>query len=179
MIRPSSPLTMLLSRHTRRRAFISLLGSTAAAWPLAARAQQPSVVRRIGFLHEYDYSDPEGKAGVVAFREALQKLGWSEGRNVLLDDKSGAVSSEILRNYATEIISHNPDVVLAGGATITAALQRASRSVPIVFVHVTDPVGAGVVETLARPGGNATGFTQFEFGISAKWLVAVIRDPTA
>ena len=175
----------------RRREFLTLLGG-AAAWPLAARAQQPERMRRIGFLHEYNEQlDPDGKAGLVAFREALQKLGWSEGRNVLLDYKSGAVSSEILRNYATEIISHNPDVVLAGGATITAALQRASRSVPIVFVHVTDPVGAGVVETLARPGGNATGFTQFEFGISAKWLellkeiapsvsrVAVIRDPTA
>src|SRR5262249_28500309 len=127
----------------KRRDFIAFVGG-AAAWPLAARAQQPSVVRRIGFLHEYDERlDPDGKTGLVAFREALQKLGWSEGRNVLLDYKSGAVSSEILRNYATEIISHNPDVVLAGGATKKATFERASRSVPIVFVHVTDPVGAG------------------------------------
>jgi putative ABC transport system substrate-binding protein len=175
----------------KRREFITLLGGAAAAWPFAARAQRPGGVRRIGFIHDYDEFDPEGKAQVVAFREALQKLGWSEGRNVLLDYKSGAVSNEMLRNYATEMVSHNPDVVLTGGATITASVQRASRSVPIVFVSVTDPVGAGVVETLARPGGNATGFTQFEFGISAKWLellkeiapavsrVAVIRDPTA
>ncbi|HEY7247299.1 MAG TPA: ABC transporter substrate-binding protein [Xanthobacteraceae bacterium] len=175
----------------RRRDFITRLAGSAAAWPLAARAQQPDGVRRIGLLHDYKADDPEGKAQVVALREALQKLGWSEGRNVLLDYKTGATGNEMLRTYATEIVSHNPDVVLTAGATITASLQRASRSVPIVFVNVTDPVGAGVVETLARPGGNATGFTQFEFGISAKWLqllkemapaisrVAVIRDPTA
>jgi putative ABC transport system substrate-binding protein len=175
----------------KRRDFISLLGGAAVAWPLAARGQQPDGMRRIGFLHDYNELDPEGQAQVAAFREALQKLGWNEGRNVLLDYKSGAASNEMLRNYATEIVSRKPDVVLTAGATITASLQRASRRVPIVFVNVTDPVGAGVVETLARPGGNATGFTQFEFGISAKWLellkeiapavsrVAVIRDPTA
>ena len=128
---------------------------------------------------------------VVTFREALQKLGWTDGRNALIEYRSGAADNELLRKYAAEIVAHEPDVVLTSGATITAAFQRASRSVPIVFVNVTDPVGAGLVATLARPEGNASGFTQFEFGISAKWLellkeiaptvtrVIVVRDPTA
>src|SRR5215471_7731958 len=132
-----------------------------------------------------------GGAAVAAFREALQKLGWTDGRNALIEYRSGAADNELLRKYAAEIVAHEPDVVLTAGATITAALQRASRSVAIVFVNVTDPVGAGLVATLARPEGNASGFTQFEFGISAKWLellkeiaptvtrVVVVRDPTA
>jgi len=175
----------------KRRQFITLLGGAAAAWPLAARAQQSERVRRIGFLHDYNELDPEGRVQVVAFREALQKLGWTDGRNALIEYRSGAADNELLRKYAAEIVAHEPDVVLTSGATITAALQRASRSVPIVFVNVTDPVGAGLVASLARPDGNASGFTQFEFGISAKWLellkeiaptvtrVLVIRDPTA
>jgi putative ABC transport system substrate-binding protein len=175
----------------KRRQFITLLGGAAAAWPLAARARQSERVRRIGFLHDYNELDPEGRVQVVAFREALQKLGWTGGRNALIEYRSGAADNELLRKYAAEIVAHEPDVVLTSGATITAALQRASRSVPIVFVNVTDPVGAGLVASLARPEGNASGFTQFEFGISAKWLellkeiaptvtrVLVIRDPTA
>ena len=174
----------------KRREFIMLLGG-AAAWPLAARAQQSERLRRIAFLHDYSELDPEGRVQVVAFREALQRLGWTDGRNALIEYRSGATDNELLRKYAAEIVAHEPDIVLTSGATITAALQRASRSLPIVFVNVTDPVGAGLVATLARPEGNATGFTQFEFGISAKWLellkeiapsvtrVAVIRDPTA
>jgi putative tryptophan/tyrosine transport system substrate-binding protein len=174
-----------------RREFITLLGGAAAAWPMAARAQQPERVRRIGFLHDYTDLDAEGRIQVGAFREALERLGWSDGRNALIDYQSGAVDTDSLRGYAAEMVARGPDVVLSSGATGTAALRRASRSVPIVFVNVTDPVGGGLVATLARPGGNATGFTQFEFGISAKWLellkqiapavtrVAVIRDPTA
>src|SRR5262249_3788995 len=174
----------------KRREFISLIGS-AAAWPLAARAQQGERVRRIGSLHDYNEFDPEGRVQVVAFREALEKLGWTDGRNALIEYRSGAADNELLRKYAAEIVAHEPDVVLTSGATITAALQRVSHSVPIVFVSVTDPVGAGLVASLARPEGNASGFTQFEFGISAKWLellkeiaptvtrVVVIRDPTA
>ena len=174
-----------------RRQLLAALGGAAAAWPLAARAQQSERLRRIAFLHDYSELDPEGRVQVVAFREALQKLGWTDGRNILIEYRSGAADNELLRKYAAEIVAHEPDVVLTSGATITAALQRASRSLPIVFVNVTDPVGAGLVGTLARPEGNATGFTQFEFGISAKWLellkeiapavtrVAVIRDPTA
>src|SRR5215471_13068348 len=174
----------------KRRDFIALLGSV-SAWPLAARAQQGERVRRIGFLHDYDEQDSDGRVQVAAFREALQQLGWTDGRNVAIDYRSGAADNEQLRSYATEIVNHQPDVVLTAGATITAAVQRASRSVPIVFVNASDPVGTGLVASLARPGGNATGFTQFEFGLSAKWLellkeiapaitrVAVIRDPTA
>jgi putative ABC transport system substrate-binding protein len=136
-------------------------------------------------------ADLVGQAQLAAFRDELGKLGWTDGRNVQVDYHTGATDSDAIRTYAAEIIASRPDVVLAAGATITAALQRASRSVPIVFVNATDPVGGGLVASLARPGGNTTGFTQFEFGLSAKWLellkeiapamtrVAVIRDPTA
>jgi len=175
----------------RRREFITVLSGAAAAWPLTARAQQDERMRRIGFLHDYTEGDAEGRMQVAAFREALQKLGWTDGRNALIDYQSGAVDADQLRGYAADMVARGPDVVLSSGATGTAAMRRASGSVPIVFVNVTDPVGGGLVATLSRPGGNATGFTQFEFGISAKWLellkqiapmvarVAVIRDPTA
>ena len=147
--------------------------------------------RRISILHDYPEADPEGRVQINAFREELSKLGWTEGRNVVIDLQPGAADADLLRTYARELIAKRPDIVLAAGATIVASLQRASKTVPIVFVNVTDPVGGGLVASLSRPGGNATGFTQFEFGISAKWLellkeiapgttrVAVIRDPTA
>jgi putative ABC transport system substrate-binding protein len=176
----------------RRREFIFLFGGAAALWPQIGRAQQPERVRRIGFLHDYDGSDPEGRRLLTAFRDALQALGWIEGRNVLIEYRAGgAADSDRLRTIASEMVSNRPDVVLSSGATATAALQRANRNLPVVFVNVTDPVGAGLVTSLARPEGNATGFTQFEFGISVKWLellkevapttkrVGVIRDPTA
>jgi len=181
---------MIQNNRVKRREFITLLGG-AAAWPLAARAQQGDRVRRIGFLHDYVEADLEGRGQLVALREALQKLGWTDGRNALIDYQSGAVDTDKLRIYAADMVARGPDVALTSGATGTAAMRRASRTVPIVFVNVTDPVGGGLVETLSRPGGNATGFTQFEFGISAKWLellkeiapsltrVAVLRDPTA
>jgi putative tryptophan/tyrosine transport system substrate-binding protein len=145
----------------KRRDFITLLGGGAVGWPLMARAQRSERVRRIAFLHDYNELDPDGRVQVVAFGEALQKLGWTDGRNILIEYRSGAADNELLRKYAAEIVAHEPDVILTSGATITAALQRASRSLPIVFVNVTDPVGAGLVATLARPEGNATGFTQF------------------
>jgi len=169
----------------KRRDFITLVG-VAAAWPFAARAQQDPM-RRIGMLNDYTEADPVGQAQLVAFRDELGKLGWTDGRNVRIAYRTGAADNDAIRTYAAEIIASRPDVVLAAGATITAAVQRASRSVPIVFVNATDPL----VASLARPGGNTTGFTQFEFGLSAKWLellkeiapaitrVAVIRDPTA
>ena len=175
----------------RRREFLSVLGCGAALWPLAARAQQSEQIRRISILHDYPEADPEGRVQINAFREELSKLGWTEGRNVVIDLQPGAADADLLRTYARELIAKRPDIVLAAGATIVASLQRASKTVPIVFVNVTDPVGGGLVASLSRPGGNATGFTQFEFGISAKWLellkeiapgttrVAVIRDPTA
>ena len=180
----------MLVGQTNRRAFIAGLGG-AAAWPLAAAAQQPERMRRIGILSDYPETDPEGRTQITAFREELLKLGWVEGRSVALDIRPSAVDADVVRTYSRELVARGPDVVLAAGGTIVAAVQRASRDVPIVFVNVTDPVGGGLVASLARPGGNATGFTQFEFGISAKWLellkeiapgikrVAVIRDPTA
>src|SRR5262249_21883973 len=175
----------------KRREFIMMLGGAAVARPLGARAQQIDGVRRIGVLNDYGEADSVGQAQVAAFREELHKLGWTEGGNLQIDYRSAAADADLVRTYAAEMVARGPDVVVAAGATIVAALQRASHSVPIVFVNVTDPVGGGLVASLARPGGNATGFTQFEFGISAKWLellkeiapritrVAVIRDPTA
>ena len=175
-----------------RRELFALFGSAAAlSWPVSARAQQPGRMRRIGVLHDYAEGDPEGQAQITAFRQELQKLGWMDGGNAQIDYRAGAADADSVRTYAAALIAHGPDVVLGAGGTIVAALQRASRTVPIVFVNVTDPVGGGLVASLARPGRNATGFTQFEFGISAKWLellkqiapgltrVAVIRDPTA
>jgi putative ABC transport system substrate-binding protein len=175
-----------------RRELFALFGSAAAlSWPVSARAQQPGRMRRIGVLHDYAEGDPEGQAQITAFRQELQKLGWMDGGNAQIEYRAGAADADSVRTYAAALIAHGPDVVLGAGGTIVAALQRASRTVPIVFVNVTDPVGGGLVASLARPGRNATGFTQFEFGISAKWLellkqiapgltrVAVIRDPTA
>jgi putative tryptophan/tyrosine transport system substrate-binding protein len=175
----------------RRREILSSIASAAIIWAGPILAQPAGQVRRIGILHDHEDADPEGQAQISAFRDELSKLGWAEGRNVVIDFKSGAVEAELLSAIAKELLAKKPDVVLGAGGTIVAALQRASRSMPIVFVSVTDPVGGGLVASLAHPGGNATGFTQFEFGISAKWLellkeiapdvtkVAVIRDPTA
>ncbi len=159
-----------------RREFITLLGGAAATWPLAARAQQPDRVRRIGVLMGQAEDDPEAQARVAAFQQSLQRLGWSDGRNVRIDSRWAAGDADRTRRYAAELIALAPDVILAPGR-------------PIVFVHVPDPVAAGYVDSLARPGGNATGFILFEYATSAKWLevlkqiapgvtrVAVIRDP--
>jgi putative ABC transport system substrate-binding protein len=178
-----------MSAEIRRREFISLLGGTAVAWPLAARAQQPGGVRRIGVLLGTAEDDPESPVRVAAFLQALQELGWIEGRNLRIDYRWTAGDADRRRNYAAELVALVPDVILAHGGSVVAALQQASRTVPIVFVSVVDPVGAGFVASLARPSRNATGFTNFEFGMSAKWLellkqiaprvtrVAVMRDP--
>jgi ABC-type uncharacterized transport system substrate-binding protein len=173
----------------RRRAFISLLGS-AAAWPLAARAQQPERMRRIGVLMNLATDDPEGQARFAAFLLGLRELGWSDGRNVRIDTRWAAGDTERFRSYATELVALAPDVVLAASTPGVTAVQQATRTVPIVFVTVFDPVSAGFVSNLARPGGNTTGFALSEYGTSAKWLellkqiapgvtrVAVIWDPT-
>ena len=154
----------------RRRQFITLLGGAAAAWPLAARAQQPERVRRIGVLMNVAAADPEGQAQVAAFLQALQQLGWSEGRNVRIDTRWGENDVERDRRYATELLAFAPDVILASGTLSVAALRRLTRTSPIVFAGVSDPVGAGFVDTLARPGGNVTGFMIFEYSVSGKWL---------
>ena len=171
-----------------RRDFITLLGSV-AAWPLAAQAQQGARMRRIGVLMGQAEDDPEAQARVAAFEQGLQQLGWSDGRNVRIDRRWAAGDADRTRRYAAELIALAPDVILAPGSFTIGPLLQVSRSVPIVFVHVPDPVAAGFVESLARPGGNATGFILFEYATSAKWLellkqiapgltrVAVIRDP--
>jgi putative tryptophan/tyrosine transport system substrate-binding protein len=174
----------------RRREFITLLGGVAAAWPLAAWAQQAQRARRVAVLMGFAESDPEGQARAAALQQALQKLGWTDGRNIRIDYRWGAGDADRLQVGAAELIGMTPDVVASGGATALAAVLKTTRIVPIVFVGVTDPVGAGFVESLAHPGGNATGFTQFEYGISGKWLellkqiaprmtrAAIIRDAT-
>ena len=171
----------------KRREFITLLGG-AAAWPLAARAQQSERVRRIGVLMYLAADDAEGQARLAAFAQALQQLGWSDGRNLRIDTR-WATADDIHR-HAAELAALAPDVLVAGTGTATVApLLQATRTVPIVFVTVIDPVGAGFVESLAQPGGNATGFTIYEYSMSGKWLellkeiaprvtrAAVLRDP--
>jgi putative ABC transport system substrate-binding protein len=172
----------------KRRQFVTLLGGAAAAWPLVARAQQREQMRRIAVLMGFAENDPEGQARVAAFRETLRNLGWTQGRSFRIDYRWGGGDADRLRTGASELLAVAPEVVVSGGVSAFSAILKMTRSVPIVFVGVTDPVGGGLVESLARPGGNATGFTQFEYGISGKWLevlkqvaprvtrAAVIRD---
>jgi ABC-type uncharacterized transport system substrate-binding protein len=152
-----------------RRNFITLLGGAAAAWPLAARAQQERM-RRIGVLMNLTADDPESPARLAAFAQGLADLGWTIGRNLRIDYRWAAGDPERIRRDADELVALAPDLILSSGTPTVAALQKATRSVPIVFAQVVDPVGNGFVETLARPGGNITGFSVFEYGISGKWL---------
>jgi putative ABC transport system substrate-binding protein len=172
----------------RRREVITLL-SGAAAWPLVAHAQQPDQTRRVGVLMNAAAKNAEGQRRLALFRQTLQQLGWSDGGNVRVDVRWGANDVDLDRRYAAELVALAPDVILAAGTLSVAALQRVTRALPIVFCNVADPVGAGFVDSLAQPGDNATGFTLFEYTISAKWLeilkqivpsltrVAVFRDP--
>jgi putative ABC transport system substrate-binding protein len=174
----------------KRREFITLLGGAAVAWPLAARAQQGERMRRIGVLMTLAADDPQGQARIAAFLLGLQQLDWTDGRNVRIDTRWAAGNADDIRRYAAELVALAPDVILAPGSTTVGPLLQATRAVSIVFVHAPDPVGAGFVDSLARPGGNATGFLSFEYGISGKWLellreiapgvtrAAVIRDHT-
>jgi len=172
-----------------RRQFIGLLGGAAAAWPLAAREQQGERMRRIGVLTNLVADDPEAQARVGAFLQGLQELGWAVGRNMRIEYRWGAGDADRTRGYAAELVALAPDVILTSGASALAPLLQATRSVPVVFAQVPDPVGAGFVNSLARPGGNTTGFITYEYGLSGKWLelltqiapsvtrAAVIRDP--
>jgi putative ABC transport system substrate-binding protein len=174
----------------KRREFIALLGGAAATWPLAARAQQTERVRRICVLMSTAVDDPQDQARLAAFAQGLQELGWTIGRNLRIDYRWGASSPDNTRKYAAELAALAPDVMLASGTIALAAVQQISHTIPVVFVNLIDPVSGGFVESLARPGGNATGFLLFEYGISGKWLellkeiaprvtrVAVLRDPT-
>jgi putative tryptophan/tyrosine transport system substrate-binding protein len=173
----------------RRRDFITLLGGAAAMLPLAALAQQPAM-RRIGVLSNLLADDPEAQGRVEAFLQGLHEFGWDVGRNVRIDIRWGAGDAALYRKYAAELVALAPDVILAATSAPVVALQQGTRTVPIVFLGVIDPVGAGLAANLARPGGNASGFTLFEYGISGKWLellkeiaprvtrAAVLRDPT-
>jgi putative ABC transport system substrate-binding protein len=173
----------------KRRNFITLLGGAAVAWPLAAYAQER--MRRIGVLTNIPSDDPEGMARLAAFLQGLQQLGWTDGQNVQIDYRWAAGDAERIRKYAMELVALAPDVILATGISTARPLLQATRSVPIVFVQVTDAVGGGLVESLARPGGNATGFTLFEYSTSGKLLellkeiapgttrTAVLRDPAS
>ena len=172
----------------RRREFITALGGAAAAWPLAARAQQPERVRRIGVLTGTAADDPDAQARQAAFVQGLQQLGWTDGHNVRIDTRWAAGNAADLRKYAAELAALAPDVILVSGSASVEPMLQATRTVPIVFTIVPDPVGAGFVDSLARPGGNATGFMMFEYNLSGKWLellkqvapsvtrAAVIRD---
>ena len=173
----------------RRRDFITAVAASTLAWPLAAGAQQREKMRRVGVLMTLAADDPEGLARVTAFAQRLQELGWREGRDVRIDYRWAAADAASSHRQAQELLTLAPDVIIAVATPNVVALQQATRTVPIVFVGVTDPVGAGLVESLAHPGGNTTGFSIFEYSISGKWLellreiaprvkrVAVIRDP--
>jgi putative ABC transport system substrate-binding protein len=172
----------------RRREFITLLGG-ATAWPLAARAQQRERMRSVGVLTPFAAHNTEGQNRVTAFAQALQQLGWSVGQNARLHYRWGDGTSATIQKYAAELVALAPDVILADSSAALSPLLQATQTIPIVFAIVADPVGAGYVETLARPGGNATGFTPFEYGVAGKWLellkeiaprvtrAAVLRDP--
>src|SRR5262249_49659572 len=179
MTESRSPLTMLFSRHTRRRAFITLLGGATAAWPLAARAQQAERMRSIGVLHTPAADDPEGQARNAAFLQGLTQFGWTDGRNVQIATRWAAGDADRIRRYVAELVALLPDVIVATGSATVGPLLQATRGVPIVFTNVPDPVGAGFVDSLARPGGNVTGFINFEYGISAKWLELLKQIVTA
>src|SRR5262249_59205884 len=179
-----------MASYVQRRKFLATLGGAAAAWPLAARAQQPERMRRIGVLMNTAADSPNGQARFAAFLQGLQQFGWIPGRNVRLEVRWAVGDADQVRRYAAELVALAPDVILAYTSPVLVALQQATRTVPIVFAGVVDPVGAGFVESMARPGGNTTGFISFEYAIGAKWLellkeiapnvtrASVLRDST-
>jgi len=173
----------------RRREFITLLAGATASWPLVARAQQPERVRRIGVLMGLAASDPDASGWISAFEQVLQKSGWSEGRNIKIEYRWGTGDARIIRAYAAELIGLAPEVIVTRGSTASRTMQQETKSIPILFVAVSDPVGSGFVASLAHPGGNITGFANHEDTMAAKWLellkeiapeitrVAVVHDP--
>jgi putative tryptophan/tyrosine transport system substrate-binding protein len=154
----------------KRREFISLLGGAAVAWPLAARAQQVERVRRIGVLMSTAADDPESQLRLVALVQGLQQAGWTVGRNVRIDTRWATANAAEIRRHAAELTADAPDIILAHGASAVGPLLQATRTVPVVFPVISDPVGGGIVDSLARPGGNATGFMTFEYSLSGKWV---------
>jgi putative tryptophan/tyrosine transport system substrate-binding protein len=173
----------------KRREFITLLGGAAVGWPVAADAQQAERMRRIGVFLSTAANDPEGQTRLAAFPRGLQELGWTDGRNVRIDSRSGGGGAKDIHTYAAELVAVAPDAILASGSSVAGALLNLTGSIPIVFTQAPDPVGAGFVASLARPGGNATGFTNVDYAMSGKWLellkeieprvrrAAIVRDP--
>jgi putative ABC transport system substrate-binding protein len=168
--RPPSPLNMLLSRHTRRREFIALVGGTIATWPLAAHAQQSRSLRRLAILVHGTKSDPDIIERTTAFSEGLESFGWIEGRNIQIESHFTDNDYDRIPQFAHEVVALNPEIIFASTTPVVKALQNETSNIPIVFVQVSDPTGAGVVKSLARPGGNTTGFLFYENSIVGKWL---------
>ena len=174
----------------RRRDFITLLGGAAVAWPLAARAQQPERVRRIGIIYSLAEDDPESVTRRAAFEQGLKELGWTNGGNIQIDYRWAQNDPELIRKFVAELVALAPDVIVTSGSVVVGPVVRATLNIPIVFLQVIDPVGSGLIESMSHPGGNVTGFTQFEYSLAAKWLellkeiapnlsrVAVLRDAT-
>jgi ABC-type uncharacterized transport system substrate-binding protein len=174
----------------QRREFITLVGGAVAAWPLMARAQQPERVRRIGVLYSLAEDDPESVMRRAAFERAIKELGWINGGNLRIDYRWTRNDPELIRKFAAELAALAPDVILTSGSVVVEPMIRATQNIPIVFLQVIDPVGSGLIESMAHPGGNVTGFTQFEYSLAGKWLellteiapyvsrVAVLRDAT-
>jgi putative ABC transport system substrate-binding protein len=174
----------------RRREFITLLGGAAALWPLAARAQQPERIRRIGVIYSLAEGDPESVARRLGFEQRLKELGWINGGNLRIEYRWTENAPELMEKFVAELVALAPDVIVVSGSVVIAQMVRATHDIPIVFLQVIDPVGSGLIESMARPGGNVTGFTQFEYSLAGKWLellkeiapnlsrVAVLRDAT-
>src|SRR5215217_2560635 len=172
-----------------RREFVALVASIASGLPGAVRAQQAVPMRHVGVLTPLAEGDPVGRARIAAFQEGLRELGWIDGHNLRIEYRWAGGNPADARKYATEFAALSPEIILTGGSVLVGPLLQATRTIPIVFVHVPDPVGAGFVDSLSRPGGNATGFVQFEYGLGAKWLellkqiapnitrTAILRDP--
>jgi putative ABC transport system substrate-binding protein len=175
----------------RRREFIKVVAGSAASWPLLARAQQPERVRKIGVLMALAATDAEGQARLAAFLQGLQEYGWAVGRNMRIDIRWAAGNADDIRKYAAELVALAPDIILVSGGAGVGPLLQVTRTVPVVFTQTPDPVSSGFVASLARPDGNATGFTGFEYSMGAKWLellkevapgvtrAAVLRDPAS
>jgi putative tryptophan/tyrosine transport system substrate-binding protein len=176
--------------HMQRRAFITLLGGAAVAWPLTAHAQQAERGRRIGVLFSLTEDDPESVARRAAFEQALKELGWTSGGNVRIDYRWAGSDLGLVPKFVAELVASAPDVIVTSGSLVVGPMVRATRDIPIVFLQVIDPVGSGLIKSMAQPGGNVTGFTQFEYSLAGKWLellkeiapnlsrVAVLRDAT-
>jgi putative tryptophan/tyrosine transport system substrate-binding protein len=157
----------------RRREFITVFGGAAATWPLAVRAQQPERLRRVGLLLGYSEGDAEGQASTAAFRQKLQELGWTEDRNIRIDTRWASSDPNKARTFAKELVGMTPDVIVSSSNLVTEIVQQETRTIPVVFVFVGDPVGSGFVTNVAHPGGNLTGFPVFETAIAGKWVEMV------